>query len=94
MEYVNRIEHVPSAVAWCIWGCFLYWRIHFCCRRDSPLRVGVVGMVHGHVAGFLDAAGRRNDMKIVGIAESDTAVAGEYRRRFHLETIETYDQLR
>ena len=90
MNMSTGLNMFLSAVAWCIGGCFLVLAHPFAVAETPPLRVGVVGMVHGHVAGFLDAAGRRNDMKIVGIAESDTAVSGEYRRRFHLETIETF----
>ncbi len=53
--------------------------------KTSPLRVCVAGLVHGHVAGFMDAVLHRNDIKVVGISEADTAVAGEYRRRYHIE---------
>jgi predicted dehydrogenase len=81
------------AVAWCIGGCCLVLTRPSAVAETPPLRIGVVGMVHGHVAGFLDAAGRRNDIKIVGVAESDTAVAGEYRRRYHLGEIATYGSI-
>ncbi len=52
--------------------------------RNQPMRILVAGLVHGHVAGFMDAARRRDDIKIVGIAEADTAVAAMYRRRYSL----------
>ena len=57
------------------------------------MRVGVAGLVHGHVGGFIEAALHRTDLKIVGIAEADTAVAGEYRRRYHLDKGEVYGSL-
>ena len=57
---------------------------------DPPLRVCVVGLVHGHVAGFFDAALRRTDLVIAGIAEPDTAVCGKYRRAFPLSGIRIY----
>jgi predicted dehydrogenase len=36
-----------------------------------PLRVGIVGLVHGHVHGFLEQSGRSPTIEIVGIAEPD-----------------------
>ncbi len=78
--------------AWCIGGCLIL--IHSeSTAQTQPLRVGVAGLVHGHVAGFLDAALHRPDMKIIGIAEADTAVAGDYRRRYHLEEGEMFGSL-
>jgi predicted dehydrogenase len=37
----------------------------------SPLKVGIVGLVHGHVHGFLDQWRHSPDIDIVGIAEPD-----------------------
>jgi predicted dehydrogenase len=50
--------------------------------ETAPLRVCIAGLVHGHAGGFLDAALKRTDIKIIGIAEPDTTVSGEYMRRF------------
>ena len=35
------------------------------------LRVGIVGLVHGHVYGFLDQSRHSPEIEIVGIAEPD-----------------------
>lgn len=51
---------------------------------DGPLRVAVAGLVHGHVAGFLGPALKRNDIKIVGIAEPDQSLAARYADEFKL----------
>ena len=61
--------------------------------QNKQLRVCVAGLVHGHAAGFMDNVLRRNDIKIVGIAEADTAVADEYRRRYHLEEVGIFGSL-
>ncbi len=37
----------------------------------APLRVGIVGLVHGHVHGFLDHSRHSPEIDIVGIAEPD-----------------------
>ncbi len=79
--------------AWCIGGCCLTLIQSESAAQTQPLRVGVAGLVHGHVAGFLDAALQRTDIKIVGIAEADTAVAGDYRRHYHLEEGEMFGSL-
>ena len=38
---------------------------------SAPLRVGIVGLVHGHVHGFLDQSRHSQEIEIVGIAEPD-----------------------
>ena len=37
----------------------------------SPLRVGIVGLVHGHVHGFLQQSQHSPEIEIVGVAEPD-----------------------
>lgn len=57
-----------------------------------PLRVGIIGLVHGHVAGFLNGSAlvpaggclHRHDIEIVGIAEPDRQLFDSYSRQFHL----------
>ncbi|MFZ0731581.1 MAG: Gfo/Idh/MocA family oxidoreductase [Candidatus Sulfotelmatobacter sp.] len=48
----------------------------------APLRVGIVGLVHGHVYGFLDQSRHSPEIEIVGIAEPDrqllTQAAAKY----------------
>ncbi|MEP6754355.1 MAG: Gfo/Idh/MocA family oxidoreductase [Chthonomonadales bacterium] len=52
--------------------------------QAAPLRVGIAGLVHGHVGGFLNNALRRKDIEIVGIAEPNTAVAERYQKQYKL----------
>lgn len=54
-------------------------------KSGSPLRVAIVGLVHGHVEGFLGPALKRNDIQVVGIAEADEAVAKKYAKQFNLD---------
>jgi predicted dehydrogenase len=51
----------------------------------KPLRVAIVGLVHGHVAGFLGPALKRNDIQIVGIVEPDQQLAHRYANQFKLD---------
>jgi glucose-fructose oxidoreductase len=51
----------------------------------KPLRVAIVGLVHGHVAGFLGPALKRSDIQIVGIVEPDQQLAHRYADQFKLD---------
>ncbi len=52
----------------------------------APLRVGIVGLAHGHVAGFLNGGAlvpaggalHRSDIQIVGVAEPDRKLFNKY----------------
>ncbi len=45
--------------------------------RSEPrrFRIGVVGLVHGHIGGFFDAALKRPDVELVGLVEDNDALA-------------------
>lgn len=51
----------------------------------SPLRLGMVGLVHGHAAGFLSRYRTRTDVALVAIAEADRDVASRYIKQFSLD---------
>ncbi|MBV8811712.1 MAG: Gfo/Idh/MocA family oxidoreductase, partial [Acidobacteriaceae bacterium] len=52
---------------------------------NPTLRIGVDGLVHGHVAGFFNTALKRTDVQIVGIAEPDRSLFDSYAARYHLD---------
>jgi predicted dehydrogenase len=56
-----------------------------CLAADSPLEIGVAGLVHGHVAGFFNSALKRQDIHIVGIAEPDRTLFDKYAAHYHLD---------
>ncbi len=47
-----------------------------------PLRVGIVGLVHGHVHGFLGASLHSPEIQIVGIAEPDQSLLSQSAKRY------------
>jgi predicted dehydrogenase len=59
---------------------------------STPLRVGIIGLVHGHVAGFLKGSAlvpaggalHRSDVQIVGIVEPDRQLFDSYARELQL----------
>jgi predicted dehydrogenase len=52
--------------------------------NSVPLRVGIAGLVHGHVGGFLQQNQHRSDLQIVGVAEADSKLASFYESKFGL----------
>jgi glucose-fructose oxidoreductase len=51
-------------------------------QTTAPLRVGIVGLVHGHVQGFLDHSLHSSLIEIVGIAEPDEKLASQYATHY------------
>jgi len=52
--------------------------------RPAPVRVAIVGLVHGHVEGFLAALPNHKDVELVGIADPDPALAAKYQKKYAL----------
>ena len=50
----------------------------------APLRIGIAGLVHGHVGGFLQQNLHRADIQVVGVAEADNKLASFYESKFAL----------
>ena len=78
MSITSVVKFISVRAAWCIACCGFILIYTDSSAQERPLHVCVAGLVHGHVGGFFDAALRRSDITITGIAEADTAVAGEY----------------
>ncbi|HEY6339800.1 MAG TPA: Gfo/Idh/MocA family oxidoreductase [Candidatus Sulfotelmatobacter sp.] len=51
----------------------------------TPLRVGIVGLVHGHVHGFLDQSRHSPEIEIVGVAEPDEQLRAKNAARYGFE---------
>ena len=49
---------------------------------QSPLRVAIVGLVHGHVHGFLDQSRHSSEIEIVGVAEPDSRLLSQTATRY------------
>ena len=58
-----------------------------CGMAQSPTtvtRVAIVGLVHGHVQGFLHGLATHANVQLVGIAEPDASLRTKYEQRLHL----------
>lgn len=54
-------------------------------KAEGALRIGVVGMVHGHVEGLLWQAGHRDDLTIVGVYEPNRALFDRLAAKYGLD---------
>src|SRR6266851_1610046 len=61
--------------------------------RDTPLRLAIAGLVHGHVSGFLRAAQARQDVQIVGVFDPDAALRQKYAKQYSLQNDVLFDSL-
>jgi glucose-fructose oxidoreductase len=52
--------------------------------QTRPIRVAIVGLVHGHVDGFLHNLPAHPDIQLVGISEPDATLRQQYIDRTHL----------
>jgi predicted dehydrogenase len=62
-------------------------------QATGPLRIGIVGLVHGHVEGLLWNASQRDDIKIVGIYEPDTALFERLAAKYKVDPAVRFDTL-
>jgi len=51
----------------------------------TPIRVVVIGLVHGHAQGLLHAIPTNSNVQLVGISEPDKELASRYATQFHLD---------
>lgn len=59
----------------------------------GPLRIAVIGMVHGHVEGLLWAAKEREDVEIVGVYEPNRALFDRLAAKYNLDPALRFDDL-
>ncbi len=62
-------------------------------QSHAPLRVGIVGLVHGHVHGFLAQAQHSPEIEIVGIAEPDPQLLSAAGKRYGFQPDQLFSSL-
>jgi glucose-fructose oxidoreductase len=53
-------------------------------QQPAPLKIAIVGLEHGHVAGFLSQLPKHQDVTLVGIADADSGLCAKYGKQFSL----------
>jgi predicted dehydrogenase len=56
----------------------------FAQAQPTPLRVAIIGLVHGHVEGFLSSLPQHKDVELVGITDPDPTLFAKYAKQFSL----------
>jgi predicted dehydrogenase len=59
----------------------------------APFRLGIAGLVHDHILGFMNQYLNHPDIAIVGIAEPDRDLAARYAARYRLDPGVLYTDL-
>ena len=54
-------------------------------KAEPPIRVAIVGLVHGHVKGFLAALPGNQAATLVAVVEPQEPLAKEYAAKYHLD---------
>ncbi len=62
-------------------------------KDETPLRVALAGLVHGHASGFFEQFQKRADLQIVGIAESDGQLVAFFEKKYGLAPSLFYSDL-
>ncbi|HKV80760.1 MAG TPA: Gfo/Idh/MocA family oxidoreductase [Candidatus Sulfotelmatobacter sp.] len=62
-------------------------------QSRPPLRVAIVGLVHGHVHGFLGQYQHRPEIEIVAVVEPDSKLRGAAATRYGFQTAQMFADL-
>ena len=62
-------------------------------QSHSPLRVAIVGLVHGHVHGFLSQYQRSPEIEIVGVVELDAQLRTAGSKRYGFNSSQMFADL-
>ncbi len=84
--FLSLLRRAPR---WFVAVCSLFFVFGFSRSLEAqastpPLRVAIVGLVHGHVQGWFDQLSQHPDVQLVGVAEPDAALRSRYATKYHL----------
>jgi glucose-fructose oxidoreductase len=71
----------------------LFPMMAFAAGDDPPLRVAIVGLVHGHVKGFLSALPKNSSATLAAVVEPQTELAKAYAAEYKLDAKLFYTDL-
>ena len=62
-------------------------------QEKPPVRVAIVGLVHGHAHGLLHMMPSITSAKLVAIYEPQKELVEQYAKQYHLEAVPAYNDL-
>jgi predicted dehydrogenase len=92
-QFTEQVEKdMKKILLWMIAGLACFSNFTVAANPGSPMKVGIVGLVHGHIefslrGGTLAPAGgllNRPDIQVVGVVEPDQALFDSYAQRHHM----------
>ncbi len=66
--------------------CLLIATLTAVAAAPAQTRVAIVGLVHGHVAGFLDQLPKHSEVQLVGVSDPDATLRQKYAEHYHLDS--------
>ena len=72
---------------------FLFPLVAVATADDAPVRVAIVGLVHGHVKGFLSALPKNSSAALVAVVEPQTELAKAYAAEYKVDANLFYTDL-
>ena len=87
----KRSALLMVAVAICAWMTFAVRVTR--AQEKPPIRVAIVGLVHGHAHGLFRMLPEKQSAKLVSIYEPQKELAEQYAKQYHLEAIPVYNDL-
>ncbi len=86
MLRLSLLALFPMALAMCV-------PLGSVAQSSPPLRVGIVGLVHGHVHGFLEQSRHSHEIEIVGLAEPDRQLLSQAGSKYGFEKTRLFTSL-
>jgi glucose-fructose oxidoreductase len=80
------VEEVPMLPACRRVLCLLIAAFTASLAASAQTRVAIVGLVHGHVSGFLDQLPTHSEVQLVGVSDPDVALREKYAAKYHLDS--------
>ncbi len=65
--------------------CLLIATLTAVAAAPAQTRVAIVGLVHGHVAGFLPQLPKHPEVQLVGVSDPDASLRQKYAAKYHLD---------
>src|ERR1700675_1178135 len=84
---------LPIRLLCVVIGSFFLLAVPRHAAAEPPIRVAIVGLVHGHVKGFLAALPGNQAATLVAIVEPQEALAKDYAAKYHLDAKLFYTDL-
>src|SRR5215813_13742814 len=85
-------KHIMTALV-IVLAAILYPYEKASAQEKAPIRVAIVGLVHGHAHGLFHMLPDIQSVKLVSIYEPQKDLVEQYSKQYHLEAIPVYNDL-